>query len=280
MSTILQLTDLHVEPRGVLAYGKADTASRLDAIRPWLEVKAREVDLIVVTGDIACDGNVESYRHVREVFSGLAAPVRMLPGNHDSRTAMRAHLEGLTESSEEVSPSAPVEFLFETDDFRAVGLDTLIPGTHWGEAKDASLARLEALFNADRRAGRPKPTILFMHHTPLHSGMPKMDESFGNRDALLRVLAARSDVRVATGHMHRAIVGLFGANVVVTAPPVALSIELDFGPEGGDAFRLEPPGFALHKRIDSAWVTHTGLIPVVDDFSGPYPFAGAVNPID
>ncbi len=280
MRAILQLTDLHVEPRGVLAYGKADTAARLDALRPWLEAKAREVDLIVVTGDIACDGNVESYRHVREVFSNLAAPVRMLPGNHDSRSAMRAHLAGLTEASEAAAANDPVEFRFETEEFRAVGLDTLIPGTHWGEAKASSLARLEAIFDEDRRAGVAKPTILFMHHTPLHSGMPKMDEPFGNRDAFARVLAARPDVRLATGHMHRSIAGLFGSNVVVTAPPAALSIELDFGPEGGDAFRMEPPGFALHKLIDASWVTHTGLVPVPDDFSGPYPFAGAVNPVD
>lgn len=79
MRAILQLTDLHVEPRGVLAYGKADTAARLDALRPWLEAKAREVDLIVVTGDIACDGNVESYRHVREVFQTSPPPCGCSP---------------------------------------------------------------------------------------------------------------------------------------------------------------------------------------------------------
>ena len=61
MTTVLQLTDLHVEPAGTLAYGKADTASLVKSIRPWLLRFAPRVDLVVVTGDIACDGKPEAY---------------------------------------------------------------------------------------------------------------------------------------------------------------------------------------------------------------------------
>ena len=87
--SILQISDLHAEPKGVLAYGAADTASRTKEIRPWLRSMSEKVDLIVVTGDIACDGNPEAYEIVRRTLEGLAAPVAVLPGNHDRRSTMR-----------------------------------------------------------------------------------------------------------------------------------------------------------------------------------------------
>ena len=57
MPTILQLSDLHVEPRGRLAFGRCDSAGLLESIRPWLVQAAEKVDAVVVTGDIGCDGN-------------------------------------------------------------------------------------------------------------------------------------------------------------------------------------------------------------------------------
>ena len=58
-----------------------------------------------------------------------------------------------------------------------------------------------------------------------------------------------------------------------------IELELDFGEEGGDAFRLAPPGYALHRLLDSGeWATHFGAMPIPDTFAGPYRFKGVVNP--
>ena len=70
MPTILQLSDLHVEPRGRLAFGRCDSAGLLESIRPWLVQAAEKVDAVVVTGDIGCDGNEDAYRIVKDVFTG------------------------------------------------------------------------------------------------------------------------------------------------------------------------------------------------------------------
>ena len=272
MTTVLQLTDLHVEPAGTLAYGKADTASLVRSIRPWLLRFAPKVDLIVVTGDIACDGKPEAYEIVAQTLADLPVPVRVLPGNHDRRSNLVRLFPDFVEAD---AGKDAVEFTIERDDALVVGLDTLQPGRHWGALSDASLARLEAAL-ADGR-----PVLTLMHHTPVHSGMGKMDEPFGgNRGRLKEILSRRPDVRLATGHMHRGLVTRFGDTIVTTAPSVSLPIEIHIGPEGGDDFLFETPGFALHHLMPEGWVTYFGLIPVRTDFAGPFPFHGAVNPTD
>ena len=271
MTTVLQLSDLHVEPVGTLAYGKADTASHVRNIRPWLQRFAPKVDLVVVTGDIACDGKPDAYEIVAETFADLPVPVRMLPGNHDRRSNLVRILPDFVEPD---AGKERVEFTMERDDALILGLDTLQPGCHWGALSDASLSRLETAL-ADGR-----PVLTLMHHTPVHSGMGKMDEPFGNRDRLKEILSRRPDVRLATGHMHRGLVTRFGDTVVTTAPSVSLPIEIHIGPEGGDDFLFETPGFALHHLMPEGWVTYFGQIPVRTDFAGPFPFHGAVNPTD
>lgn len=271
MTTVLQLSDLHVEPVGTLAYGKADTASHVRNIRPWLQRFAPKVDLVVVTGDIACDGKPDAYEIVAETFADLPVPVRMLPGNHDRRSNLVRILPDFVEPD---AGKERVEFTMERDDALILGLDTLQPGRHWGGLSDASLSRLQAALSDGR------PVLALMHHTPVHSGMGKMDEPFTNRERLREILSRRPDVRLATGHMHRGLATLFGDTVVTTAPSVSLPIEIHIGPEGGDDFLFETPGFALHHLMPEGWVTYFGQIPVRTDFAGPFPFHGAVNPTD
>ena len=271
MTTVLQLSDLHVEPEGTLAYGKADTASHVKSIRPWLQRFALKVDLIALTGDNACDGKPEAYEIVAETFADLPVPVRVLPGNHDRRSNLVRLLPDFVEPD---AGKESVEFTIDLGDALIVGLDTLQPGCHWGALSDASLSRLETAL-ADGR-----PVLTLMHHTPVHSGMGKMDEPFGNRDRLKEILSRRPDVRLATGHMHRGLVTRFGDTVVTTAPSVSLPIEIRIGPEGGDDFLFETPGFALHHLMPEGWVTYVGQSPVRTDCAGPVPFSGAVNPTD
>ena len=270
MIKILQLTDLHVEPEGELAYGKADTHARLMETAVWLRSGAPEHDLLVVTGDVACDGNPLAYQAVESVFSRHDKPVFFAPGNHDRRA-------GLTRIARQPAGLAEDDLSFFSDlgGVRVFVVDTLVPGRHTGCVKPSTLAWLNNALES-----RLTPAILFMHHAPVFPGMGHMNEKLEGADTLFDCLARHPDVRVATGHLHRAMTAVKNRTVVVTAPPAALPIELDLSESGGDAFRFETPGFALHFWGEDGWVTHFGQMPIRTDFAGPFPFAGAVNPHD
>ncbi len=286
MPVILQLTDLHVMPKGELAFGRCDTAGLLTSIQPWLAAASQKVDAVVVTGDIGCDGNEDAYRIVRDVFSGLAAPVRMVPGNHDRRAGMAKVLGDFLGSPEERFDPASERFdqSFEAAGARVILLDTLQPGKHWGGLTPAVLDALSE--KLDEARSKKEPALVCMHHTPLHCGMGVMDEDFAGRSRLFSILAQHPEVRLATGHMHRAIVQAVGPTVVATAPSVACPIMIDLRPEGGDEYRFETPGFAIHnwksepEGIAAGWTTFFGLIPVQTSFAGPYRFKNVVNPVD
>ncbi len=151
--SILQISDLHAEPKGVLAYGAADTASRTKEIRPWLRSMSEKVALIVVTGDIACDGNPEAYEIVRRTLEGLAAPVAVLPGNHDRRSTMRRLLGPFI--APHTWSEERLDFDMDLGGARVFGLDTLVPGSHTGALPAETLARLEREIDRD-----PRPALI------------------------------------------------------------------------------------------------------------------------
>ena len=85
MMKILHLSDLHVEPVGKLAYARANTARRMIELTEWLAHHKDEYDAIAVSGDLSCDGNIDSYHLIDAIFRSLPKPCFMVPGNHDRR---------------------------------------------------------------------------------------------------------------------------------------------------------------------------------------------------
>ena len=47
-------------------------------------------DLVLLTGDIVDEGQPAEYAMARELLSALQVPLRIIPGNHDERSACRA----------------------------------------------------------------------------------------------------------------------------------------------------------------------------------------------
>src|ERR1043165_8995739 len=80
---LAQITDLHVMPKGQLAYGRVDTARMLrDAVAHLNRLDPRP-DAVVITGDLADRGELVAYEHMREILAGLKLRWFVIPGNHD-----------------------------------------------------------------------------------------------------------------------------------------------------------------------------------------------------
>src|ERR1043165_1827272 len=122
---ICQLSDLHVRPPGELAYRRVDTAAYLRRCVAHIAALDPSPDAVVVTGDIADRGAPEQYAHALALLAPIAAPIYVIPGNHDDRAALRhafADHAYLRETGEFVQYTATVGSL------RLVALDSVLPG--------------------------------------------------------------------------------------------------------------------------------------------------------
>ncbi|MBI4082684.1 MAG: phosphodiesterase [Candidatus Lambdaproteobacteria bacterium] len=261
---IAQITDLHIKPRGRLAYGVIDTAACLERCVAHLNGLQPRPDLVLATGDLVDSGTAGEYGLLRELLQPLAIPCVLIPGNHDAREPMRAAFPGHRYLRQDA------EFLHHClDDWpvRLIGLDTLLPDQVSGLIGPRRLAWLRA-----RLAEAPaRPTLIYMHHPPFATGIAAMDrQGLAGAEALAALVAGSRQVqRIVCGHVHRPIATHWAGVPTSIAPSTAHQVALHLAdqPLG---FVLEPPGYQLHLwNGPGGCVTHTAH---VGAYPGPYPF--------
>jgi Icc protein len=189
---------------------------------------------VLVTGDIANSGDPAEHQRALALLAPLPMPVHRLAGNHDlfpERTRYTADARGV----------------------RIVACDTSIPGRDDGT--------LEADWLAERLAeDRDTPTLVAMHHPPLTTGLPWLDEighTPANRAALAALLDEAPNVkRVVAGHVHRVIADTLGGHGVITCASTNIQSGLDFIATDM-VLTTEPPSLLVHALLDSGeLVTH------------------------
>lgn len=262
---IAQISDLHVSLPGGLAYGRVDTAGMFgDCVAAVNRLDPRP-DLVVITGDLVDLGRPEEYAYLRTILEPLGAPLVVIPGNHDDREAMRAAFSDCA-----YLPAAGfLHFTLEDYPLRIVGLDTVTPGEGGGEMCAERLSWFESALSQRPAA----PTLVLMHHAPFVTGIGHMDEiGLAGKDEFASVLARHPQVElVLCGHLHRTIHARVGGRPVLTCPSPAHQVDLDLKPAAPACFRMEPPGFMLHRWQDGALVSHVAC---VGAYAGPFPFYG------
>jgi 3',5'-cyclic AMP phosphodiesterase CpdA len=263
---IAQITDMHIRPEGVLAYGRLDTAPYLArAVQHLLGLKPRP-DVVLATGDLVDAGRAAEYARLRALLAPLPMPVYLIPGNHDDRAALVA---AFTDHRYLPRGGRFIQYVVEDFPLRLVALDTLVPGQHGGLLCEERLDWLAA-----RLAEAPdRPTIIFMHHPPFETGIEHMD-GYGlarSREFIEVVSRHRQVEGVLCGHLHRPIQARVGGTVASTAPSTAHQVELDLEKGNPLMFTMEPPACQLHLwRPGAGLVSHTSYI---GDYDGPYRFS-------
>jgi 3',5'-cyclic-AMP phosphodiesterase len=238
---IAQITDFHVRPPGIRAYG-VDTNAMLRRAVAAIAALDCPPDCVIATGDLTDCGLAEEYREVADVLAELPMPSYLIPGNHDRRDVMRACLA----KRHPYLVQHPDFLHYVIDDFpvRLIALDTVVAGQHGGEICPAR----EAWFAQALADGNGKPTLVFMHHPPFRTGVPAMDPMMCRSAPSFAALITRHPEieRIATGHYHRPIVVRWAGTVGFVAPSTAHQVALDM--RDGEPTRLvmEPPGLALH----------------------------------
>ena len=253
---IAQMTDIHV------GFAPEQTPEELNVTRFRATLKRlldgpNRPDLLVLSGDITDKGDAASFARTAALLTDCPCPILPLVGNHDTRAGLIGAFPGVT--------PADGGFLHYVRDvalgLRVICLDTLEEGRHGGAFCEA-----RARWLAERLAEAPdRPTLIFMHHPPVVSGIewmdPAPDEPWIAR--LHAVLEGQSQVQaIHCGHLHRPIATRFaGLPLGVTpsvAPPVAMDLTpFDAGvPDDRELITTEPPAYALHRWDGANLVSH------------------------
>src|SRR5437870_881255 len=86
---IAQISDTHIKPEGVLAYGRVDTSAFLARAIDHILHLDPQADVVLATGDLVDGGTAAEYERLRHLLSPLPMPLYLIPGNHDDRDALR-----------------------------------------------------------------------------------------------------------------------------------------------------------------------------------------------
>ncbi len=237
MTRILHLSDTHVSASGPDEDG-VDAVAALERIL-YDARHVPDLDLVVVSGDVADDGSAAGCEVVRDLVGAFAA-ARGIPhvystGNHDDRDGFRkalgtGHLgpDGddrgalLDPDGQRCAATSSVGGL------RVVTLDSLVPGKTHGELDAAELARLRDLLATPAESG----TVLVFHHPPLHvASMPYIARVVLQNITDLAEVVRGTDVRaVLTGHLHLQLSGFLARIPVWVTPGVVTRIDTTAAP--------------------------------------------------
>ncbi|MFW6692773.1 metallophosphoesterase [Streptomyces sp. MAR4 CNX-425] len=244
MAVIAHLSDIHIDDER--------SVQRTRAVTAYLEDLPYDLDLVLVTGDIADHGTPEEYATARGLLASRH-PVLVCPGNHDDRAAFRRGL--LAEPGSE----GPVDQVYRGAGFTVVACDSSVPGKPEGWLGDGTLAWLE-----EQVAGAPEgdAVLVAFHHPPVALHVPYVDgiRQFG--EGRLAELAGRQPRLTAflAGHAHTAAATTFAGRPLLVGPGVVNTIRLPWErhTHADDHARLDqPPGVAFHVlHEDHRLTTH------------------------
>ncbi|MGB1235629.1 MAG: phosphodiesterase [Planktomarina sp.] len=263
MTSILQITDTHIVPKGALVSGRLDTAdalSRLVARIGNIRDQIGPIDALLVSGDLSDDGSADSYARFKTLIASLDLPTYVIPGNHDSREPMRTALP------EDLPKSGPLNWSRRIGEIHLIGLDTLVEGQKHGTLSMNSLAFLrDALLKVDGA-----PVLLALHHPPFVCCIDFMDDiGLTNRQALRDVLAEYGGpLRIVCGHIHNMIVSDVAGHIAISAPSPNSTFAYDRRPDAPVGFMTQEDGCLLH-RWDAGFQS-IRIGPIAG--SGPFPF--------
>ncbi|MEO1972474.1 MAG: phosphodiesterase [Pirellulaceae bacterium] len=241
---ILQLTDLHLtaDPDATLKgiRTRASLASVLQAIREGVSDQELEFEYVILTGDLAHDAQLATYKALRALLGDWVSRCRLIPGNHDDRMLIREVFPELVSAG-----TGRITFSIESAGWRLIGLDSHVDGETYGRIGNDQLQWLAGELGAHIS----QPTILFIHHPPVIVHSAWLDR-IGLLDAadLLDVVRSYSHIRgICSGHVHQEFSATLDGVQILTTP----STGVQFLPRQDELIcDQRPPGFRIIRLND------------------------------
>ncbi|AKJ15323.1 metallophosphoesterase [Streptomyces incarnatus] len=229
---ILHLSDTHLDRAGGPDADGADGTAALRRMLAELE-QLRDLDAVVVTGDVADDGSREAYLRARDLLGGFArergARVFYTTGNHDERGAFADVLGSGHEDPDAVceGPEGERAAASTLGGWRLVTLDTLVPGKGYGRLSWAQLHWLRGVLATPAAHG----TVVALHHPPIALDV-EVQQALGlaNAQELGDTIRGTDVELVLCGHFHLQLLGRLEQATVWITPGVVSRVDLTARP--------------------------------------------------
>ncbi len=208
---LAQLSDLHICTPDSMLGQFLDPLERLHSAIDTLNGLDRQLDALVITGDLVDTGSSEEYRLLRDELDRCRFDWYVLAGNHDLADGFASAFGDRAE----LSSGPPFRWVTDHHPLRLIGLDTTVADRHDGELDTEQLEWLSATLAAEPE----HPTVVAMHHPPFTTGIWWMEYTGLHSAAdLERIIRANPQVvRVVSGHVHRDASTTWGTTVVSSA---------------------------------------------------------------
>lgn len=209
-----------------------------------------DIDVVVVSGDVADDGSVEGYIDALALIGDFArdhgAAQVWSTGNHDDRKNFTeilgtGHFDVSGRDIGRLAPSASNEraAVSNVAGVRIVTLDSLVPGRVEGRL---SKLQMDWLKN-ELATPSPTGTVVVLHHPPISVTKPWAQASLQDPSQLADVIRGSDVLAVLCGHVHAQVTGFLAGVPVWVGPGVVTRIDLS-----------APPAFVRAVRGSAATV--------------------------
>jgi 3',5'-cyclic AMP phosphodiesterase CpdA len=244
MIVIAHLSDIHIG-------ATPGSVDRANAVMRYLDALPGDLDMVLVTGDIADHGVADEYEQARKLLASRH-PVLVGPGNHDVREEFRRVLLG-----DPAPGPGPVNQVYRSSKAVYAMCDSSIPPRqNPGHLDDETIGWLEGVLEESEL-----PVFVAFHHPPVELHSAIVDEIRLHRHEPLEELISRHPnvAAVLVGHAHTAAATTFAGRPLLVAPGVISTLKLPWE-EGGTSpdtcadYDL-PPSIAFHVRADDGRMT-------------------------
>lgn len=262
---IAQISDLHIVEKGHKTLGVAPMDEKLNHCIAHINQFQPAPDLVLVTGDVTNNFTLLEAEYAAQLLNQLQCPYYVIPGNHDKREHL---LEVFGKKSCPDNLDGTINYVLEDHPVRLIGVDSTMPKTVGGHMCAQRLQWLDTQLAKEPH----KPTIIFMHHPPIKTGVLETNfDGFVGADELGKIIVKYSNVeRIICGHIHLPTHTKWNGTIVSTAPSMGMRLGLDLTMTKPSEFYLDAPGYQLHHLTEYGdLVTHTVY---VNASEGPFSF--------
>lgn len=191
---IVQITDLHItkdinqEKHNCVPY------SRLSNILRAVKLNHKNIQYLIITGDLSGDYSSESYQHIKDLLKRYEFKILLLPGNHDDFSLIKSlEDDQISVSNIDLSNTGALAYKFDTN----------VPGMISGKLRKNQIHNL--IKDLDMLEGT-KNILIFTHHPLKPIGSKWIDRDIcENSELLINALQVYKKLRfsIFSGHVHQ-----------------------------------------------------------------------------